>query len=56
MIQSNEISFVIQGPIVPDGPFSTINVCGSIRKYFPDSEIVLSTWENEIVTKIYMIG
>lgn len=41
-INSSELSFVVQGPIYQD---ITDKVCESIRKYFPECEIVLSTWE-----------
>ena len=65
-ISDNEITFVIQGPIIkgsdttnksPDfnrkfteGHIKEDDVtkksCESIRKYFPESKIILSTWEN----------
>ncbi len=41
-IQTEEISFVIQGPVFPD---YTKAVCESIRHFAPKSEIILSTWE-----------
>ena len=47
MITSKELSFVVQGPVHTGGEFSTINACNSIRKYFPDAEIILSTWIGE---------
>ena len=40
-IRTEEISFVIQGPIFPE---YTEAVCKSIRKFAPGSEIILSTW------------
>ena len=44
-IPSREITFVLQGPIISDGN-TTKKSCESIRKYFPDSKIILSTWKN----------
>jgi hypothetical protein len=49
MIREDEISFVVQGPILKDGTNSTINVLKSIRTHFPDSEIILSSWIGEDV-------
>ncbi|MFH1424512.1 MAG: WavE lipopolysaccharide synthesis family protein [archaeon] len=49
-IQENEISFVVQGPIYgaksenPNEQY-TRRCLESIRKFFPTSEIVLSTWK-----------
>ena len=65
-ISENEITFVIQGPIIKandatnkssdfnrkftEGHIKEDDVtkksCESIRKYFPKSKIILSTWEN----------
>jgi len=48
MIEDYEISFVVQGLVTKD-----INLClSSIRRYFPNSEIILSTWKN-IDTKYF---
>lgn len=41
-IRTEEISFVIQGPVFPE---YTEAVCKSIRAFAPGSEIILSTWE-----------
>lgn len=41
-INNKEISFVVQGPIVGDK--ITYKTCSSIRKYFPNSKIILSSW------------
>ena len=51
MIDSSEITVVVQGPVVEDGKekpyrFSTRAVLKSIRKVMPKSEIILSTWKN----------
>ena len=48
MIQSREISVVIQGAI---GPETTI-LTRSIRQYLPDAEIVVSTWEGSDVSTL----
>jgi hypothetical protein len=47
MIFDNEISFVVQGPIIKNGTHSTRNVLKSIRTNFPHSEIILSSWIGE---------
>ncbi|MEI0799465.1 WavE lipopolysaccharide synthesis family protein, partial [Brachyspira intermedia] len=45
-IQSKDVSVIVQGAI--DQKY-TANCLKSIRKYLPDSEIILSTWENSNV-------
>jgi hypothetical protein len=47
MIYDNDISFVVQGPIIKLGENSTKNVLQSIRTNFPNSEIILSSWVGE---------
>ena len=42
MIDSKEISIVLQGPIYKD---ITNRVCQRMRDLFPEAEIILSTWE-----------
>ena len=42
MINSNEISVIVQGAI---DKTETPKCLKSIRKYLPDAEIILSTWE-----------
>lgn len=51
MIDSKDISVVIQGPVSKDknGKNLTKICCESVRKFLPESEIILSTWENEDV-------
>lgn len=44
-ILNKEITFVLQGPIIIEND-RTKRSCDSIRKYFPDSKIILSTWKN----------
>jgi len=55
MIQSEDISFVIQGPILFDKNNSknlTSLISENIRYYYPKSEIILSTWEQSKVDDI----
>lgn len=45
------ISFVVQGPVnkqsnKEDGVYSTAQVLASIRKWYPQAEIILSTWKD----------
>jgi hypothetical protein len=46
MISDSLVSFVVQGPVITGGEFSTLNVLNSIRKHFPGAEIILSTWKD----------
>lgn len=51
-IEGHEITFVVQGPVqIFDGrdqPENATELCiSSIRKYFPDSTILLSTWHEQ---------
>ncbi|MEI0799674.1 WavE lipopolysaccharide synthesis family protein [Brachyspira intermedia] len=48
-IDTKDISIVVQGAI--DEKY-TINCLKSIRKYLPDSEIILSTWEGSNVNNL----
>ena len=43
-IPKTAITFVIQGPVVPD---VTKHSCSQIREHFPGATIILSTWENQ---------
>ena len=43
-VLDRKISFVIQGPIHKEKDI-TKNCCKSIRKFFPESKIILSTWK-----------
>lgn len=45
MISSNEISVIVQGPILSN----TREVTDRIRKHLPDAELIISTWEGECV-------
>lgn len=53
-ILSSDISIVVQGPVyISDkGENYTERCCRSIRNIFPDSEIILSTWEGMDTKKI----
>ena len=44
-IPNKEITFVIQGPVFYENNI-TKKSCESIRQYFPESKIILSTWKN----------
>ena len=46
MIDPKEISFVFQGPVIEE---RTSNALQSVRNIFPDSKIILSTW-NDMIT------
>lgn len=57
MIKEEDISIVIQGPILYKSKFNTSQeitklVCKRARYLFPHSEIILSTWENENTTNL----
>lgn len=41
-IDHSDITFVVQGPIIPD---ITLECLISIRRYFPEAQIILSTWK-----------
>lgn len=57
MIDSSEISVVIQGPILgveepnPEKQI-TRRCCTRVRELLPDAEIIISTWENSIVNDL----
>ncbi len=57
MIADEDISIVVQGPIIYKSAFEITDqvtqlVCQRLRKIFPKSEIILSTWEGESVKGI----
>lgn len=43
MINDHDISFVVQGPVID----TTIKTITSIKKHFPNSPIILSTWKGQ---------
>ena len=50
---SKEITFIIQGPTYgKDGEKYAFHSSNSIRKFFPDSTIILSTWSNQNLEQI----
>jgi len=49
MIKDCEISFVIQGQVVD----ATKETIASIRKLFPESKVILSTWKGQNIDEIY---
>lgn len=57
MIADKDISIVVQGPIIYRSAFditehTTRLVCQRLKKIFPDSELILSTWMGENVDGI----
>ena len=50
MINDSDITFVIQGQVVD----RTKETIASIRRLFPGSEIILSTWEGQDVDDLYV--
>lgn len=48
-ISNKDITFVVCGLVSTNqkNPFTAVNALKSIRKYFPESPIVLSTWDEE---------
>ena len=54
-VNNENISFIIQGPIIQpskNSPFSTVNSINNLRHIFPKSEIIVSTWENTHINNI----
>lgn len=45
MMHDRAFTFVVQGPVMAQGPYTTRSCIDSIRRFFPASRIVLSTWE-----------
>jgi hypothetical protein len=45
-LKAKNVSFVVQGPVIPKVTRRTLK---SIRAFFPESTIILSTWKKEIV-------
>jgi hypothetical protein len=52
MIHDEQICFIVQGPIYRTEDVSTRKTLNSIRKYFPKSYIILSTWKNENISDL----
>ncbi len=49
MIKSQDISIVVQGPIIKQ---ETKKCLKSIQKFFPNAEVILSTWEGSDVSDL----
>lgn len=52
MIESKEISIVVQGPVLTHSIYGITNkltllICLRLKKLFPESELILSTWKGE---------
>lgn len=50
MTRASDVSVIVQGPIVraaadPESDFLTRDVILSVRKYLPEAQIIVSTWE-----------
>lgn len=53
MINSWNITFVIQGPVIIRSKlYSLSKIISKIKKYFPKSEIILSTWEGADISSL----
>lgn len=46
-IQKSDITFICSGKIFAGKKFNTLASIKSVKKYFPESKIILSTWEGE---------
>lgn len=58
MIEDKDISIVVQGPVLGQAKFNVTNemtkvVCQRLKKLFPESEIILSTWSEASANGIY---
>ncbi len=51
-VSEKDITFVCTGKILNTGKYTTYKSLKSIRKYFPQSKIILSTWEGEDISQI----
>lgn len=57
MIQDQDISIVVQGPILTDAAFNITSqttqlVCQRLKQLFPQSELIISTWKGQDVSGI----
>jgi len=57
MINDQDISIVVQGPIIRQSAFNITDevtkvICIRLKKIFPQSELILSSWEGVIVSDI----
>ena len=51
-IKKRDITFVVSGRVDYNSKFSTISCLKSIRKYFANSKIILSTWQDSDLSKL----
>ncbi len=51
-ISPEDITFVCTGKIFKQGDWATYKSLRSVRKYFPRSKIILSTWEGEDLSEL----
>ena len=52
IIEKSEITFVCTGHVFNEGEFTTKKSLQSVRQYFPESKIILSTWEDEDLSTV----
>lgn len=51
-VDKSDITFVVAGKIVLSGEFNTHRCLSSVRRFFPTSKIILSTWEGEPIESL----
>lgn len=51
-LKSSDITFVVAGLILEEGEFATIHCLRSIRCFYPDSTIILTTWKGQDISGI----
>lgn len=49
-LKSDEISLVIQGPVIAK---TTQQLLRTIRKYYPNAEVILSTWDSMYLNQLF---
>ncbi|ACH64905.1 WavE lipopolysaccharide synthesis [Aliivibrio fischeri MJ11] len=52
-IESRDISIIVQGQLFKSEHSSTLDVLQSIRKYYPNAEVILSTWTGSEISPLY---
>ena len=52
-IDSKDISIIVQGQLFKSEQSSTLDVLLSIRKYYPNAEVILSTWSGSEISSQY---
>ena len=55
MIESKRVSVVVQGPVCgteKDPAVYTRKCCESVRCFFPEAEIIISTWEDQDISQL----